>query len=228
MLDLQKATELYKDSENQLDEMKKTIDQLYNSDDWKPSKKEDDVEYFTRSVQDSKFTMIKSTTIVEKSASELVDFLNFLKVIKKDMTPAERDGAIERQVFNMEGENPHGNAIVYLALESGSRFVSPRDFFMARKYFEEGDKYYFIVISIDDKGAAPAPKGLVRGKILCNATIVEKIDDKKSRLSFIAHGDPCGSVPAMIYNQVAVGQGACVKKIRDEITKAWNTTKDMS
>ena len=210
--------ELIAKAEKPLQDTYENVLKIADDNEWKQSKVEDDVTYFTRSVRGSSFTMIKSTTIVPYPVDKIVEFLNPLKELNPEMSAEERDGAIERSVYPLEGENPHGNAFVYLALESGSRFVSPRDFVMARKYFEKDGKHYFIIVSIDDDTIRPITKKFVRGKILCNATIIEKdpADENKTKLSFVAHADPCGSIPAMIYNTVALKQGACVKKIREE------------
>ena len=195
--------------------------QVLNSPDWKESKKENGVTYYTRSVQGSSFTMIKSSTSVPRPLDKMVDFCSRFREVTADTPQELRGGAIERRFWPFPEPNPHNEGFVYLALESGSRLVSNRDFVMIRKYYEKDGRHYYICVSIDDDKIRPVSKNFVRGKILCNATVIEA-EGENTKVSFIAHADPAGSIPAMIYNMVSLKQGACVRAIRDDAIKEIN------
>ncbi|KAH0794035.1 PCTP-like protein [Histomonas meleagridis] len=195
--------------------------QVLNSSDWKESKTEDGVKYYTRSVPGSSFTMIKSSVVVPRPLDKMVQFCARFREVTSE-TPANlRGGAIERRFWPFPGTNEHNEGFIYLALESGSMFVSNRDFVMIRKYYEKDGRHYYICVSIDDDKIRPPSKNLVRGKILCNATVIEAEGDG-TRVSFIAHADPAGSIPAAIYNMASLKQGACVRAIRDDALKEIN------
>ncbi|OHS96024.1 hypothetical protein TRFO_10200 [Tritrichomonas foetus] len=106
-----------------------------------------------------------------------------------------------------------------MALESGSKLVSPRDFVMFRKHYEQNGTHYFTQCSVPNETIRPEVKKFVRGKIIVQAFIVDKDPNNADsvRVRFVVHADPRGSIPAMIYNTVASNQGYAVKKLKDSL-----------
>ena len=188
---------------------------LLDAGDWKKDKEEKDVVFFTRKVEGSSFNMVKSISMIPKPMEMVVDNLSEVRNIEPNMPAKERDGTHQQWLFVHE-PNKFNDGYMYLALETPSMLVSPRDFLMYRKHFEEGGKHYFPQVSIENDAIRGPVKGFVRGKILTQCFVAEQ-DGDQVKLTFIVHADPAGSIPAWIYNKVATDQGYAVKKIRDEL-----------
>ena len=189
----------------------------YLNKDWKLSKEEPTIKFYTATSPGSSFSMVKSIVYVNGKAEETAKILDDVSTID-DKTPKEiADGTKERYLFGgVEG----GARYLYMALESGSRFVSDREFLLLRKRYDLEDKKVWLCVSIDNTELKPVGKGNVRGNMTFQAYILDKDPaNNEDRLTFIVHADPCGSIPAMIYNSVATNQGNGARKIRDDVMK---------
>lgn len=194
------------------------IKELLVATDWKPLKEDAGVKYFSRSVAGSKFSMIMSTVNIPKPMQAVFENFCSMACIEPDMPKSVRDDTHQRHMYVTE-PNTCNDGYLYLCLESPAPLVSGRDFMMYRKHFEEDGKHYFMQTSIDNDTIQPIVKGFVRGKILIQGFVLEPVGDE-IKTSFIVHADPCGSMPAMVYNAVASGQGSVVKTARDELMAA--------
>ena len=190
---------------------------VVDAPDWKKEKEEPDVTFFVRKVEGSSFNMVKSFSMIPKPMDVVVDDLCEVQNIEPDMDPKVR-GETHQQHLYISKPNKWNDGFIYLALETPTRIVSPRDFLMYRKHFEENGKHYFTQVSIVNDAIQPEVKGFVRGRILTQCFLAEQEGDQ-IKLTFIVHADPAGSIPAWIYNKVATGQGYEVKVIRDRLMK---------
>jgi hypothetical protein len=190
--------------------------QLATGAGWTAGKVDGDISFFTRSVPGSSFTMIKSEISIPLPFEVVAKRCALLPAVTPDMPAAQRDGAIRRLLLVPE-PNEYNNGFLYLALDSGSRLVSNRDFLLYRKHFEKDGTHYFILTSIVNDAIAPPYKDFVRGKILVQALVLNVNEAGEPRLKFIAHADPAGSIPAMVYNAVSQGQGYLIKKLKTEL-----------
>lgn len=184
---------------------------------WKLSKEEPEIKFYTSSYPGSSFSMVKSIVSIPNKHDKLIEILSKVETYDQN-TPAEkRDGAKERYLLG-QGDAEHQTKFMYISLESGSRFVTDREFFMLRRHYNVDGKDIWLHCSVDGDNIVPPNKKNVRGKITFQTYILEKDPEHEGcdRLTFIVHADPCGSVPALIYNTVAVNQGYSAKKIRDE------------
>lgn len=193
------------------------VKEVIDSADWKKDKEEPDVTFYSRSAPGSKFLMIKAVSLIPKPYDVVVNHLCGMDDIEPSMPADKRDGTHQRHLFVKEA-NKWNDGFLYMALETTSRLVSPRDFLMYRKHFAEDGKDYFSQVSIVNDAIKPEVKGFVRAQILTQCFVIEQAGDNV-KLTFIVHADPAGSVPAMIYNTIACNQGNCVKKIKLELTK---------
>lgn len=187
---------------------------------WTQSKKEDTITFFTRTEEGSSFNMIKSITYIPVPMEKVLEQLNVIEEITPDMDAKKRDGVVRREIHVLDPSDEHHQGMFYLALDSGSRFVTNRDFLMYRRYYEKDGKYYIVNVSVEHPDF-PAKDGFVRAKILIQVYIAD-VDPEHAdavRLRFIVHADPCGSVPSMIYNVTATNQGYAIKKIHDKLVK---------
>lgn len=200
--------------------LEKTIG-LLDDPSWKESKKEPTITFYTRSEAGSSFSMVKSQSSIPVSIDKVIEQLDMLDDITPDMDAKKRDGVVRRTAHLLDASDPHRQGILYLALESGSRFVTNRDFLMYRKYYEKEGKHFFVHVSVEHPELHQPTKEFVRARILLQVFIADQDPDNANatRLRFVVHADPAGSVPAMVYNMTAVNQGYSVKKIYDELVK---------
>jgi hypothetical protein len=185
---------------------------VLDAPDWSSPRRDGDTTFYTRSVAGSSFTMIKSEVAIPAPLHVILDRLSEVPEVTPDMPAAVRDGSIRRYGLVVE-PNRFNEGFIYLALESGSRLVSPRDFLMYRRHFEKDGTHYFVQASVQNDAIKPEVKGFVRGRILTQAFALD-IKDDVPRLRFVAHADPAGSIPAIIYNAVAQKQGYLVQKLK--------------
>ena len=210
----EQTQEFIKHHEEMLD---KTFEYL-NASDWKEDTKasNDIIKFFTRSVAGSSFSQVHSVVHIPFGIDKVTAKLDLIPKITPDMPEKERNGNHARDVlFNIEGDENKG-LVFFLELESPSRLASPREFVMLRRTYIRGDQHIYLHVSIP-YDARPVPKGFVRGLIHFQAYIATPEGPDSTKLDFIVHADPQGSIPGWIYNSVAVSQGNAAKQIRDDI-----------
>ena len=184
---------------------------------WKLSKEEPEIKFYTSSYPGSSFSMVKSIVSIPNKHDKVVEIIDRVDKIDETTPADKRDGTKERFLIG-EGDKEHKTTFMYLSLESGSRLVTDREFFMLRRHYVIDGKDIWHHVSVDGEDIVPTNKKNVRGKITFQTYVLEKDPEHEGNdiLTFIVHADPCGSVPAMIYNAVAVNEGYSAKKIRDE------------
>lgn len=95
--------------------------------------------------------------------------------------------------------------------------VSNRDFVVACARRREGHTFFVTMESIDYPRADV--EGLVRGSLYIGGYIVEAIDDKRTKVSFMGDADPKGNIPEFIVNLLSSNQGEVVTKIGPAMAK---------
>jgi hypothetical protein len=60
---------------------------------------------------------------------------------------------------------------------------------------------------------------VVRGQIIVGGYVLEKIDEKSTKVTYMSNADIKGSIPGMIKNELAKKQGEVAAKI-SEVMKA--------
>jgi hypothetical protein len=192
--------------------------QVLDATDWTVNESKPNFTLSYRYVAGSSFMMIKAETNVSKPVEAVVKRLCTVANVDSKTPEKDRDGAIER-TFYLAEPNEFNDGFLYLALDSGSRLVSHRDFVLYRKHYERDGVHYFVSASVINDAIAKEKKGFVRGKIICQGYMVDQspTDPAAARLRFVAHADPSGSVPGFVYNAVCSKQGYTVIKVRDEV-----------
>ena len=198
-------------SEKALENVKEAL----NATDWKELKRDGDTIFYSRSVPSSSFSMIKSETTISLPFDVVAKELYTCPDIKPEQPANERDGVIERTLYPVCGDRTYDEGLLYLALESPSKLVSPRDFVMYRKHYLIDGVHYFTQCSVDSN-IREENKKYVRGSILFQSFVVDNDPNSDAvRVRFVVHADPKGKIPALIYNAVASSQGYAVKKLKD-------------
>jgi hypothetical protein len=194
---------------------------VLDAPDWKASESKPNFTLSYKYVPDSSFMLIKSETTIAKPIEAVLKRLSTVENVDSKTPEEKRDGAIERTLI-VPQPNEYNEGFIYLALDSGSRMVSHRDFLLYRKHYERDGIHYFISASVVNDKIAPEKKGFVRGKILLQGFLIDPSPSEpaKVRIRFVAHGDPCGSIPGFVYNAVCSKQGYTVIRLREEIERA--------
>lgn len=194
--------------------------QLMDGAAWKKSKEEPGITFYTAPAEGSSYTMVKSVVEIKAPIENII--ARVLKTATVEPTAPkevmEKEGCRERRLINTQ-DDEEKNTFMYINLLSASRLVSERDFLMYRRLYNKDGKYISLNVSIVNDDIMPEQKGRVRAHMHFQAFIMEQINPETVRLTFMCHADPKGSVPAMVYNSAAVGQGYSAKKILDEFTQ---------
>jgi hypothetical protein len=87
-----------------------------------------------------------------------------------------------------------------------------------RKYPYNGG-FLYLHVSIDNEELKPLDKNYVRGKMFFEADVAfpDPANPGAIRLVFMTHADPLGSIPAWVYNNVAMDQGYYAKQVLDQV-----------
>lgn len=199
----------------------KTVDHVFSlidAQDWKKEKSKDsNIEIYNRFDPSSSFAQIKSFCTINAPLSTVESILAKPPETVDANTPKEkRDGNVERKFLGKAGDGADAAGFLYVVLETSSRLVSPREFLSFQKIAHRDGKVALVRTSIENEALHGNGKGYVRGKIIFHAFIAEADGDNKTKLTFLGQADPCGSIPAMIYNAVASGQGYKVGAIKKE------------
>jgi hypothetical protein len=194
------------------------VKSILNDAGWKQSKKEQDIVFFNRSEAGSGFSQVKSIVTIAKPPQEVFTYISSDRPITSSTPKDQREGCIERRVVSRVEGDPNGAAFYYIAVDSNSSLVSSRDFLMFERSFVEGSTSYFVRTSVVNDAVVPPKKGLVRGNMFFQAFIVEP-DPAGTKLTFVCHADPAGSIPAMIYNTAVNNQGYSVLRVKKALEK---------
>ena len=192
---------------------------LVDSPEWVLHEDKPEISIFYRNDPNSSYCQAKGVVKIPVTLETVFNKLKTIQKIDPSMPAEKRDGIHERYSFNEIEGDEHLSCFLYVGLESPKFMVAPREFLMYRRhYFVEG-KHIFLHMSIENDSIKQPVNGFVRAKMLLQGYVaeVDSEDPSTTKLSFIAHADPCGCVPAIVYNQTVTNQCYIAKKIRDQI-----------
>jgi len=108
-------------------------------------------------------------------------------------------------------------AVVYASYHfEGSLMIKDRDFLFAfKKYVDEKQRIHFVSTSVEKHGEK-LNSNFVRGKILTNGWLVQKIPNEPNKFTFIyvVQTDPCGKITPWLVNKVSVDRILLINKIK--------------
>ena len=78
--------------------------------------------------------------------------------------------------------------------------------------------------SIEDS-RVPVYKGFVRARNLFTGTLLERISDTETKMTYCGQIDLCGFIPHFVANIVNISQPLCIAALRDYATKLFAQTK---
>jgi hypothetical protein len=155
---------------------------------------------------------------IAKPPQEVLAYCKNVRPVTSSTPKDQREGCLERRIISTVDGDPNGASFYYIAVDSNSSVVSSRDFLMFTRIFVEGPISYLVRTSIVNDAIAPPKKGLVRGNMFFQAFVVEP-DPAGTKLTFVCHADPAGSVPAMIYNTAVNNQGLSALRVKKALEK---------
>lgn len=186
--------------------------QIMNSDEWKLSKEEPEITFYTRSEKDSSFTQVKSVVTIETPLATVLDVMRRVDPINEK---EGKGGLTERTVLYGPEDNENETMIFYISQNIPAPLVSPRDYLLFRRHYSRDGKEIYVHHSIScDEVKAPV-SGKVRANMIFQAFIAEAIDENTSKMTFLAHCDPCGSMPAFAFNMAVTKQGYAARGMRN-------------
>ena len=196
-----------------------TVFSVVNDDGWKKEhSKEKDLEIFIRHDKSSSFAQVKSVTTVHTTLQAVEENFKTVNTVDENTPKDQREGAIERRLLDKAGDGADGAGFFYIVVESSSRLVSPREFLCYQKIAHKDGKIALVRTSIENEALHKVGKGYVRGKMIFQGFVAEQ-DGDNVKLTFVVQADPCGSVPAMVYNAVATGQGYNLLSMKKALEK---------
>lgn len=102
----------------------------------------------------------------------------------------------------------------------GVLLVAGRDFVLVNGTVYKGNTTVLVAKSVNELDEQyPPPKKIVRGEILIAGWIIEKIDEKKCKGTFMAVSDPKGGVPQSVKKIGCSKSGKGVKKLKEIMNK---------
>ena len=191
--------------------------QLYSGEGWKEeSQKEKDMQVFLRYDPSSSFAQVKAVVTINAPLERVEEVLKTVKTVDANTPKDQRDGNLERAFLGPCGDGSDAEGYFYIVVESPSRFVSAREFLLIQKLARRDGKIAMVRTSIVNDAIHPVQKGNVRGDMHFQGYVAET-EGNHTKLTFIAHPDPCGSIPAMVYNTAVVHQGMNALRMKREI-----------
>jgi len=191
---------------------------LLNDPSWELEKEDKDIVFYRRYAPNDSFAMIKSiVTIPDCSIDDIIEQLSVIEPIDSSTPSNKKHGIAERRVLHDQGKE--GFCVFYIAMEPPGMMISGRDFVLIRKMLQKDGKLLFINVSSEDDSVLPPNRTYVRGQMDFQGFIAEPdpANPKNIKLVFMAHANPKGSIPSMIYNSVVMNQGYAAKGVRSKI-----------
>jgi hypothetical protein len=195
---------------------------LLNDPNWKETKREPEIVFFTRTDPSSPFSQLKSIVSIPAPIEAVLQALRPIETVDAKTPKGDRHGLQERRVVVGPADDEHQSTVFYLVLESPGPLISPRDFLMSRYLYPLPDnRFAYLHLSIDNESLVPLNSKYVRGEMLFQGYLVENDPDAPGsvRLTFFVHADPKGAIPAWAYNNVVTGQGYTAKGIKKKVLK---------
>lgn len=195
---------------------------LASSNEWKESKKEEDITFYTRTDPSSPYHQVKSVVTIPAPIDTVLSILKPIEVVDKSTPKEKRHGLNERKALYGPADDQYQTAIFEIEIESPAPLVSPRDFLLFRRFYQKDGKQVYLHNSIVNNTLFPEKKGVVRGEMPFQGFIVEQDPDHQGnvRLTFLVHADPKGKIPSAVYNLVVTNQGYAAKGIRKKAIEA--------
>lgn len=199
----------------------KIVGLLADMSQFKQTKEDSGIKLFSRTDPSSSFSQVLSETTVNAPLEAVLADLRKVPLYDKSMDKKVRGDTLIQEYYPIVDNDPNQDGFVYCGLDTPVRLVSKRDFLMYRKHFEKDGVHYFVHVSVDYQGVRPVTSEFVRGKIFqVDIACADPSDASKTILRFFVHADPCGSIPAWVYNLTAESQGYDVKKVKDRVEAA--------
>lgn len=191
--------------------------------DWNEIKEKDGVKFFSRIEEGSGFAQIMSYCYIPCQPSEITDLLVQIPVIKPSDPKESRHGYNERIPYYIDDSNDEHRALFFIGMEKPAPLIGARSFLLYRHVYNDNGTIYFNNCTVKCDEIAPENSNYVRGIMHFQGFIIEPTHDAghegEIKLYFLVHADPCGNIPAMIYNNVSINQGFAVKGVRGKILK---------
>jgi hypothetical protein len=96
--------------------------------------------------------------------------------------------------------------------------VSHRDFVCVSYRLNEGNKIYLGSKSCNYP--IPEVNGVVRAEAFIGGYILEKLNEKSTKVTYMSNADIKGSIPTIVKNQLSKNQGTIAGRVEEAMKKA--------
>ena len=184
---------------------------------WKSAKKDHGLVVYKRKTKESPFVQLKGVISIPAPMEEVIDAIKVIQPVDKKTPKKERGVLKERRVVFGPLEDEFETTIFYRVIEAP--MSSPRDYVIFRRFYRlEGGRMCYFHNSIQIE-AMPKVKGHERAEMFFQGYLCEPDPENEGaiKLTFFAHSDPKGSLPAMLMNKVCVHQGYAAQAVFDSV-----------
>jgi hypothetical protein len=187
---------------------------LYANGKWKVVKQKKDLISYQMKYEDSPISASRAEIIVEKSLQFCADMLSeqeaFETFMQKEMKSEKDDMRGNKEII---GEFPEG-VFIYSYMNPKTKIITPRDFLLFKRKYQSNERIVELIRSIENDQLKPPTKEFIRGVMTFQASMFEKVEEGITKVIFISHFDPKGSIPVFIVNAMMKRQGEMMKMVR--------------
>lgn len=152
----------------------------------------------------------KGVAVVNYPIEKVMEFFNL-----PDATPRINEMCVKYEILYRDPNDAY--KIIYMEMKAQWP-VSNRDFVLVSSRKKEGNAMYLATKSCNYP--KPEANGIVRAELHVGGYIIEKIDEKSTRVTYVSDSDAKGNIPGMIKNTVSAKQGGVASKVGAAMQKA--------
>jgi hypothetical protein len=188
--------------------------ELLQKDDWKFLYESEDVEVYQRPVTGSPLVMFRGKQVMNNV--KWIDFLNLYEDMRMETL-----AKVDPDVIEISCPKKFSELFYFYHTVVRAPVVTDREFLLVRDVVDDGDAHMIVGASVPAEltdSWCPKKKGTVRG--LVNHMFwhcLQQGDDLV--VNYLLHGDPCGWIPAWLYNRFSSDQAMNPNRYRTELCK---------
>lgn len=141
--------------------------------------------------------VISTNKSIDQILSELISLYKDHSISITNSTLSKWDNGLgETEILHQD--NNH-NIVIHTKYISPTKMIKNRDFVFAGKRFQESnDKMTYIMKSVDHEDSIT--KNYIRGTVMTNAWICQKLGPNSILFTYIVQVNPNGNIPASLVN----------------------------
>lgn len=185
---------------------------------WKLLSEKDGIYVYTQSLEDSKFKAVRAVCVVDAPVGKL-------SYVLMDVSNT-KDWVYATKVCKMLKQVSPTDLFYYSEVELPWP-VTNRDFIIRITLTQDEKTKVARIVAENHPDYVPRKKNIIRIPRSAGNWTLTPLSDGRTKVEYVIHVDPGGSVPAWIVNMLAdVGPYSSFRKLRQEVKKAkYDTTR---